>query len=331
MNERYPDIGIRSKNELAKRIISKSLSYEEALELINDVLEHYDKYWKDNLKMSQPKKNKWVRSAYGTKLGKLLKLINTRVLNPYDSMLPDFIFGSVSGKNHKAAVLHLLGSKQKRMLLALDLKRFFEQNQYDRVRSLFAQKCGCHGKGATTLADLCCVPIGAKDAPGNCKTIARGFSPSPRLAVWCNLDAFIRIDRVARKVLKDKDYRIAIYVDDIGITASKVTVQDMIKLHKEIDKVLKTGDKNQPLLLNDDKSRIVNHDGSTYDMSGNLIGKWAFEHLGIVMGRKSLAVGSKTRLKYYALKQQVEKSNNKSKLKRSRKALKRYKHYIESK
>lgn len=45
MNNRYPVINIKSKNELAKRLASKNFKIEEALKLLNDVLANYDSYW----------------------------------------------------------------------------------------------------------------------------------------------------------------------------------------------------------------------------------------------------------------------------------------------
>lgn len=99
-NKRYPEINIRSKNELAKRLSTRHLSTEDALSLINDVLLNYDKYWSDHSGMSQPEKGKWVRNASGTNLGRLLKEIDARLLKVHDELLPDFIFGGVSGMNH---------------------------------------------------------------------------------------------------------------------------------------------------------------------------------------------------------------------------------------
>ena len=93
-SRRYPKIGIRSKNELAKRISGKGLSQQQALDLINDVVKNRDKYWKDS-KMSEPLSEKWVRNASHTNYGKLLSLISTRVLAPHDNMVPDFIFGGL--------------------------------------------------------------------------------------------------------------------------------------------------------------------------------------------------------------------------------------------
>ena len=329
-NKRYPEINIRSKNELAKRLSTRHLSTEDALSLINDVLLNYDKYWSDHSGMSQPEKGKWVRNASGTNLGRLLKEIDARLLKVHDELLPDFIFGGVSGMNHKAAVKHLLGTRRKRILLKLDVSKFFEQVRYERVYSFFANKCGCSDKAARLLAELCCVEYGAKDDPSDYKTIARGFSTSPRLAVWCNLDTFLKLDRLIKKELRGKDPRIAIYVDDIGISASDVTNEDMIRIYPMIKEIMESGDKNQKLPLNQSKTKIVNHSGETYDIKGNFLGRWGFEHLGIQMNRNSLTLGTKTRWKLASLTERFEASKRKNKsIRRSRRSTLRYKDYIE--
>lgn len=329
-NDRYPSINIRSKNELAKRISGRRLSFEDALSLINDVIEHHDEYWTDYLEKSNPKKDKWVRNASGTNLGKLLRLIDTKILKPNDHLLPVYIFGGISGLNHKAAVKHLLGSKRNRIMLKLDISRFFEQIQYDRVRHFFSDKCGCSDRCARLLADLCCVPHGAKNNPGDYKTIARGFSTSPRLAVWCNLDTFLRVDRLVKKELKGKDPRSSIYVDDIGITASGVEKEVMMNIYPKLKDILENSDPNQPLPLNKDKTKIVHHTGVTYGPDGSYLGKWGFEHLGLQMNRNSLVPGWKTRWKLANLTEDHKKAHRKNRAIRSkRKSLLQYKNYVE--
>lgn len=329
-NKRYPSIDIRSKNELAKRISSKRLLTNDALDLINDVLENYDKYWVDHPTMSQPDKGKWVRDSSRTNLGRLLKEVDARVLKVHDGMLPDFIFGGVSGLNHKAAVKYLLGTKRKRIMLKLDVSKFFEQVRYERVYSFFMTKCGCSDKAARLLAELCCVEYGPKEAPAGYKTIARGFSTSPRLAVWCNLDTFLKVNRLIKKELKGKDPRIAIYVDDIGITASGVVKEDMMRIYPKIKEILENGDKNQKLPLNQKKTKIVYHSGETYDIEGNFLGRWGFEHLGLQMNRNSLALGTKTRWKLVSLTEKFKATKRRNKkIRRSRRSTLTYKDYIE--
>lgn len=326
---RYPRLNIRSKNELAKQLSNKKIPFEKALALINDVQMNHDKYWRDHPKYSQPGKGKWVRDASQTKLGKLLKLIDGEILKPNDKNLPPFLFGGLSGKNHKGAAIQLLGTKRKRVMLKLDITRFFEQNQHDRVYHFFLNKTGCSKASAKLLADLCCVNYGAKASPEEYKTIARGFPTSPRLAVWCNLDVFIKLDRLVRKELRGKDPRIAIYVDDIGITASQASKEDMMRLYPKVKAILDS-DRNQKLPLNDKKTKIVFHSGDTFDIDGAYVGKQGFELLGLQMGRNKLTLGTKTRWKLMNITQQYKASNRKSKsIRKSRKSLLRYKSYIE--
>ena len=325
----YPKIAIRSKLELAKRLSDKRDSVEDMARLISDVKTNYDNYWTDHPTQSQPEKGKWVRDASRTDLGKLLKLINAKVLAPHDSLIPTFVFGGVSRRNHKAAVTHLLGVKRKRIILKLDVSRFFEQIKYERVYSFFLVKGQCGQRGARLLADLCCVPIGAKDSPGTYKTIARGFSTSSRLAVWCNLDTFLRLERLVKKELRGKDPRIAIYVDDIAITASGITKEDMMKLYPKIKTILES-DKNQKLPLNNAKTKIIYHSGDKYDIDGIYQGKRGFEHLGLQMNRNSLTLGTKTRWKLANLTHRHKESRRRNAtIRKKRKSTLRYKEYVE--
>jgi len=329
-NDRYPKVHIRSKNELAKRLADKKIPADKRLELINDVLKNYDSYWKDHKTLSKPVEEKWVRDASYSNLGTLLKLINQKVLAQYDVMVPDFIFGGLSRRSHKDAVQHLLGSKRGRVLLKLDIKRFYEQISRERVEQFFATKAGCGSVGAKLLGELTCVHFGAKDDPQYNSTVARGFSTSSRLAVWCNLDTFLKLDRLVKKEFKGKDPRIAIYVDDIGITASRASKQEIMDLYAKI-KVILGADKRQPLPLNDKKTKIIFHSGETFSIDGTFEGKYSFEHLGLQMNRNNLSLGSKTRWKRARIIHQLDVLKGKHKgLKKTHKALQRYKAFIES-
>ncbi len=172
--------------------------------------------------------------------------------------------------------------------------------------------------------------MGSKKIPGTYKTIARGFPTSPRLAVWCNLDIFLRIDRLIKKEFKGKDARISIYVDDIGITASNVSIDEMIAIYPKIKQILEKSDKYQPLPLNDKKTKIITHSGETFNIEGQYLGKFGYEHLGIQMNRNSLTLGTKTRWKLASLnnKLKLSKGKHKDTLKK-RKSTIRYKNYIE--
>lgn len=289
MPNRYPKLAIQSKNELAKHISHKSFSFEQSLGLINDVRAHFDDYWKDSKKSLEAEK-KYIRSALGTPLGILLGKINIMVLAPHDRLLPNFIFGGISGLDHVKAAASLIGQKRKRTLLKADIKRFFEQVKYDRVISLFRNKCRCSFKAAKLLADLCCIPLGPKGSGSGDRSIARGFATSSRLAVWCNLEVFLKLDWLIKKRLKGHDPRLMIFVDDIGITASRVTDEKMEELYTEIYELLKSSN----LPLNEKKKKIISHDKG-------------MEILGSRLDRRKLSIGGKTFAKRGAIKNKLKK------------------------
>jgi hypothetical protein len=286
---RYPSINIRSKNELSKQISDKKFSYKLALSLINDVLKNFDKYWYDS-KQSEPEKNKFVRSAKGTPLGYLLNKIDKKVLAPHDHLIPNFIFGGLSGKSHIQAAHHLLGNKKRRRLLGLDIKHFFEQISKERVFHFLNKKCGCSTSASHLLANICCVPLGPKDDPTKNESIARGFATSPRLSIWCNLDIFLRLSWKVKKLLKGHDPKLSIFVDDIGITASNISSEKMEEVSSILENILLNFDPNQKLPINLDKKK------NCYFPDG-------VEHLGLRLGRKKLSIGGKT-------KSRLDKTNN---------------------
>lgn len=310
---KYPKLNILSKNELAKHIHSKDFSIEEAKVLINQVLLDPESYWKDSKRYSKPETGKYVRNAKRTPLGDLLKKIDSKVLAPYDDLLPTFIFGGIKNSSHIKASKHLLGDKRKRSLLGLDIKSFFEKIKEDRV-SYFFKKSGCSIKAAKLIAKLCCVPLGEKGNGSKERTIARGFATSPRLAVWCNLEIFMEIERISKAVLKNKDPRIAIYVDDIGITASRVTDTELEEVKIKVIDILSNFDKNQALPVNDTKTKKQNH------VTG-------IEHLGLRYERNKLIVGKKTKSKLDKVLREYEHGTEKTKkiLKGKKKAYFRYK------
>lgn len=324
-------INIRSRNELAKRISSKYLSVKDALALINEVKNDFDNLWKDNLKNSKPKECKWVRNAKGTKLGILLSLINKKLFAPFDSYLPCNIFGGVSGKNTKSATLHLLGNKRQRTLLKMDLHRFFEQNDYEKIVDFFHKKSGCSLSMSHFFATICCVPLGQKGILGTKRVLARGFSTSPRLAIWCNLQIFKQIDRKSRSILKDFDPRISFYVDDIGITASRVNLNKMIDVFHCVKNLLDSNG-NYRLELNTEKCFIVDYLKNTYDINGGFIGKGYFEHLGNELKRNTVTPGIKTmsKLRSYEAKLNTLSGREYKRCLNSIRARKRYIHYTKS-
>ena len=119
------------------------------------------------------------------------------------------------------------------------------------------------------------------------------------------MDTFIKLDRLIKKRLKGNDPRVAIYVDDIGITASRVSKEEMGKLSLEVESLLLNTDRNQKLPINKRKTKISSHEEG-------------IEHLGLRLYRNRLSIGAKTKSK-------IDRIRNRS----ERKPLIRYKHYIE--
>lgn len=324
MNNVYPNINIRSKNEIAKRLSTANYSKKEALADINECLSNMDALWKDS-NSSNPEKGKYVRNASHTKLGKILRGIDRRILAPYDAKLPSFIHGSIKGKNIKSAALVHLGHHKKRTVLKIDLRRYYEHITEEDVISTFC-KMGCTPETCRILAKICCVNEGAKNNPLDGRVLARGFATSGRIAAWCNLIVFNRIFWLMKKVLKNNDPVMTVYVDDINITASNVSPKQMADLYFKIrDLIRKYG--NNKLEVNDDKTKIINYRNRKYDLNGQFIGHAQYEVLGIKLERNSLKIGAKTKAKYRRLK---DNGYSNSKKKCSLKSLRMYAAYIET-
>lgn len=317
-NTRFPKIFIRSKTDFSHHISQPGFTQKEALNLINNVKDNFDGYWKDS-GSSDSAKGKYVRDASNSLLGILLHKIDDKILKPHDSMLPKIFFGGVGGSNHKKAVEYLHLRMKGRVLIKLDLSRFFEQISAERVQNFFQYKCACDYKGARMLVDFCCVPVGPKGSGNSRKTIARGFATSPRLAVWCNLDTFIRLERFITKKLKRNNPKIAIYVDDIGISARGISEKEMKNLLPEIENILKS-DPHQQLTLNTDKVDVVSQ------KTGRV------EHLGIAVQGNRFFVGAKTRNKIKRTLAKIKRSTlsyDTFVLKKKLSNLNIYKRYIE--
>lgn len=331
-NDRYPDIRLRSKNEIIKRISRKDFSQQDALNLLNDCLINFNEYWADHPDMSDPSKDKWVRNASYSPLGKLHKIINRGVLAPYDCWLPQIIHGGVRNKDIKSAAKALLGTQRRRTLLKIDMRRFYEHIP-DKAVSKTLNKMGCSKKAAKLLTDLCCVCEGPKDDPCQNRTLARGFATSSRLAVWCNLDLFCRIFWLVEKRLRGHNPRVVIYVDDICITASRVTPLQMAELYFEIEHLVAEWSDNQ-LEINTDKTKIITYENRGYDLEGNILKDSAgnelfvpYETLGITLKRNSLDVSQSTRSKADRLKSKDCLSVTQ---KRTKKGIDHFRQYVKS-
>lgn len=328
-NQGYPKLNLYTKKQLANVIRGKDLSFDSALKLIDDCLINKDKYWSDNPRESKPDEDKWVRSASGTPLGKLQKRINQKVLAPHDSELPIFIYGGVGKKGIKNAVIALQGKKNKRTLLKVDMRRFFEHISYEDIVNTLVCHCNCEKDVAQIIAEIACVHDGKKSSGNtNEKVLARGFSTSSRLAIWCNLNLFRNLFYCMTKRLKGHDPKIVVYMDDIGITASRVDSTLLASLYEDITKIIENASK---LEVNKNKTKIIDYLQREYDViDGHLLeGRIAqFEFLGIGIGRNRLYPGVKIRSKMAKL---LKKPNLSDKELQTLKGQKRYANYITSK
>ena len=317
----FPPLNLGSKDEIAKRISSPNFSQQQALLLLSDVIKNFDSYWYDS-KRSEPEKGKFVRSAAkSTQLQKVLKSVNERILAPHDFRVPDFIFGGVSKRNNIQAVRRLLGGRE-RVLLKLDIKSFFEQISEKRVFYFFYKHCGCSVETATILSKLCCVPKGAKGSESKERVLARGFATSSRLAVWCNVKTFQHLVWKVGKRLRGHKPKIAIYIDDIGITASRIPKEKMEEIKKLAIQVLEYKDLNQPLPV---------HSGAGKTKITTL--KEGAEHLGIKLGRTKLSLGAKPRSRFdrvKALANSTHQSSQDVDAKRRYKSYRIYKRQVEA-
>lgn len=315
----YPQLNLESKNELAKRISDRYLPFSESLRLINDCLKNFEVYWYDS-KSSEPEKEKFVRSARGKPLAELLKRINFTVLAPYDKLVPDFIFGGLTHRNHVQAAATLLGFHKKRTLLKLDISRFFERIEEVRVFHFFNKKCGCSVRASRLLSRVCCVSIGSKGSESSTKTLARGFATSPRLAVWTNLEIFMKINWTVRTMLRGHNPRIVVFVDDIGISASRVEMSKMQTVKEKVVSILQNYDPNQILPVNLHKTDVITFDNNP-------------EHLGIKLGRNKLTPGIKTQLRMKKISLLLSEAKTKKErdgLMIKKKAYKQYKRQLGS-
>lgn len=270
-------INLESRKHFASQISGPRLPEKEARDLIDFVCNpnNHPNLWRDNIFESNEEKGKWVRDASWSKLGILLKLVDSRILAPQDKNLPHFIFGGRSGMSNVHAVHHLMGYEKQRTMLALDITRFFESVDILKVDAFF-MSANCSSRMASTLSKVCCVPTGRKQEPEDDISLARGFSTSTRLAVWSYINAFYEINDLAMKRLKDYDPRVAIYIDDIGISASRVPEDLLRSLEEDVDQILKKASSGK-LKLNKDKTDVK-------DWSD------AIEHMGVKMNRNSLVL-----------------------------------------
>jgi hypothetical protein len=261
--------------------------------------ENLEDFWYDNAKKSEPEKGKYVRSAKNTPLGYILRRIDQQLLGANDQLLPPFIYGGLKGKSHLDAAGSLIGTKRQRTLLKIDMKTFFEQIKRERVFYFWHSKCKCSKEVANFLADLCCVPAGAQGSGSANKVLTRGFATSVRLATWCSLNFLVAAHNEAQGRLRKHDPRDSVFVDDIGVTASRVTESQMDSLYDAIDTLATTVDPNNPLILNHKKKRVIPYTKRP-------------QHLGAELRKTKLAPGTKLIATKNRTKDQLDEAPDKS-------------------
>ncbi len=299
----YPKVNIKSKNELAKRF-SRILPFNECLKLINYCKKNKNKLWHDHSGKSEPEKSKFVRAADGKTLKRILNFIDKFILKPNDKFVAPYIYGGFSGRSNIQAAKRLINKKGNRYLLKVDLKSFFEQIDRERVFSLLRYRCGCSTRGANLIADLCCVPKGSKSKPQKTETIARGFPTSSRLATWCSYEFIIELHNLMKKELKKNDFRIAFYVDDIGIVASFTNRTELNEIYSKIEGLAK----KHKLTLNSEKKEIIPPNKKQ-------------EHLGVRLSKNKISITEKTRAKKQRLKANIKKERDRDVRKKKKESL----------
>lgn len=267
---KYPFLNLRSRNDFSKRVSSK-IPLVKIKRLVKDVATNKDKYWYDYLGKCEPKNGKYVRGAReNSPLAIVLTLIDG-LLASYDNLLPDYIYGGVKGKSNSLATCSLLAST-KRSMIKIDFSTFFEQITEKRVFQFFYHKCGCKMGFSKFASEICCVSKGPKNNPESDRVLARGFSPSMRLAIWCNLEFFMRLKTLVQKRLGKCYPRIVIWVDDIAIVADAPKE----KMNQLFEEMLELAGK-YGLKINEEKSCVLGYEEPK-------------EFLGLCLYKKSLGL-----------------------------------------
>ena len=121
-------------------------------------------------------------------------------------------------------------------------------------------------------------------------------------------------------MLRSHDPRAMSFVDDIGISASKVSDEKMNEVEKIVRDVLLNFDKNQPLPVNPKKTQIKK-----------------FGHgakiLGTIQNTKNISISSETRGKIFKVKNDLRQVNSREErvlLLRRRRGLLQHKKQVDS-
>ncbi len=300
----YPPLSIHSKKQLESLAgNNKAATVKEWITLCS---QDCSKLWRDNVRLSDPTKDKFVRTAKGTALGKLLTLLDRRVLKPHDELLPPYLFGGLHKRNHIQAALNLVGTQNERIFIFLDLQRFFEQITFDRIVDLLYKDMGCSLRAARWITNLVCVPEGPKNQPTGNRVLARGFPTSSRIAIWVCLKFFSELNNLLKHRWSTKhDARLSIFVDDIGISVSDINSRQAQALVKAINRLAE----KHSLIFNPTKIRVLRYDE-------------AVTHLGLQIKKNRVIPSRQTQGKLHRYQSQLNRDPSNTRLKQAIKGLK---------
>lgn len=290
---RHPKLNLRTETDLLRflnaaksiKTKNKTLKRQVALKDLQYLRENSHIDWNDHPTESNPEKKKYVRSIRpGSSLNITNRRLNAALKQTLDKNVPQIFYGSVSKKSHIQAASTLCNGKDT-TIISLDITRFFESISPDRVARFFC-KAGCSPDIAEVLVGITCVPLGPKNEPLSDCSLARGFPTSPRLALWATFEIFVKLNRVLQKSFSHLSPKIVVFVDDVGISVKNATVDDIEAVKEQAFVIIESDKKGISLEVHKKPPKLkVRHISETA------------EHLGLVIGKKNLAPGFKTRLK----------------------------------
>jgi hypothetical protein len=302
---KHPKLNLRTEKDLlsflnaAKSIKTKNKTLKQQVTLkdLQYLRDNAHLDWNDHPVESNPKKKKYVRSLKpGSSLNIANRRLNSALKQTLDKHVPQIFYGSVSKKSHIQAAGTLCNGRNT-TIISLDIKRFFESISCDRINRFFCKAC-CSPDIAKVLVGITCVPLGPKNEPVSDSSLARGFSTSPRLALWATFEIFVKLNRVLQKRFSHLSPRIVVFVDDVGISIKNATKDDITVVKETAFAIIESDRNGINLELHKKPPKLkVRH-----------ISKTA-EHLGLVIGKSSLAPGFKTRVKIGNVKVKLSDKN----------------------
>lgn len=290
---KHPKLNLRTENDLllflnaAKSIKAKNKTLRRQVDLkdLRYLRDNSHLDWNDHPAESNSKRKKYVRSIRaGSRLEITNRRLNAALKQTLDKKVPQIFYGSVSRKSHIQAASKLCNGKGV-TIISLDITRFFESIARHRVARFFC-KAGCSPDVAEVLAGITCVPLGPKNEPLSDCSLARGFPTSPRLALWATFEIFVKLNRALEKKFSRLSPKMVVFVDDVGISVKNASVDDIEAVKNQAFTIIESDKNGIDLKVHKKPPKLkVRHISETA------------EHLGLVIGKKNLAPGLKTRLK----------------------------------